>query len=355
MDKDAVEPVQISGLLQPFLVQNPHNRWRPILDLSKPTFRRPSGPPSNKGSGLLPYSSTGTVQEISEISCPGWDIPVQSSAFRSVHSTHGVHCSSKGVETDGHIQGYKNPPAPGRLVGESQIPPGLSPEYSRSSDNMPRTRLSGEFIKIRTGTKQVFDFVGHQFDFRAVRTNTRNTVTTDLSGPAVHVSDRFTNRHRKASSPRPTSYETQTVASQKQLEGTTVIRKGVSNTKVLAPTLTMLAARGQCPYRPTITPNKTCSANLYRRINRRVGRSLKRTHCKRSLVPSRKQVAYQLPRTLGSLSSLKRVPRPLPTQDSTCSNRQHHSGVIHKQGRRHEVGPTLCFTMENLDLVHQKW
>ena len=116
----------------------------------------------------------------------------------------------------------------------------------------------------------------------------------------------------------------------------------------------MVAARGQWPYRPTVTPNKTCSANLYRHIKRRVGRSPKRKHCKRHLVPSGKQVAYQLPRTQGSLSSLKRVPRPLHTQDSTCSDGQHHSGVIHKQGRSHEVGHTLCSTMENLDLVHQK-
>ena len=101
-------------------------------------------------------------------------------------------------------------------------------------------------------------------------------------------------------------------------------------------------------------PNKTWSANFYRCIKSRVGHSLKRTHCKRHLVPSGKQVAYQLPRTQGSLSSLKRVPRPLHTQDSTCRDRQHHSGVIHKEGRRHEVGPTLCFTMDNLDLVHQK-
>ena len=70
---------------------------------------------------LLPYTNTGTVQEISEISCPGSDIPVQSSAFRSVHSTLGVHCSSKGGETDGHTQGYKNSPVPRRLVGESQV------------------------------------------------------------------------------------------------------------------------------------------------------------------------------------------------------------------------------------------
>ena len=141
------------------------------------------------------------------------------------------------------------------------------------------------------------------------------------------------------------------MASQKQLEGTRVTRKGDSNTKVLAPTFT---ARGQCPYRPTITPNKTCSANLYRGIKRRVGRSLKCTHCKRHLVPSGKQVAYQLPRPQGSLSSLKRVPRPRHTQDSTCRDTQHHSGVIHKQGRRPEVGPILCSNMENLDLVHQK-
>ena len=52
--------------------------------------------------------------------------------------------------------------------------------------------------------------------------------------------------------------------------------------------------------------------------------------------------------------AFKRVPRPLLKQDSTCSNRQHHSRVIHKQGRRHEVRPTLCPTMENLDLVYQE-
>ena len=96
----------------------------------------------------------------------------------------------------------------------------------------------------------------------------------------------------------------------------------------------MVAARGQCPYRPTITPNKTCSANLYRCIKRRVGRSLKRTHCKRHLVPSRKQVAYQLPRTQGILSSLKRVPRPLRTQYSTCRDTHNTTVVsyINKEG-----------------------
>ena len=96
---------------------------------------------------------------------------------------------------------------------------------------MPRTRLAGEFRKVRTGTKADIHFcrlpVRPQGQLGPTDTgllaespgqNTRNTVTTGLSGPAVHVSDRFINSHRKASSPRPTTYETHTVASQKQLE-----------------------------------------------------------------------------------------------------------------------------------------
>ena len=39
--------------------------------------------------------------------------------------------------------------------------------------------------------------------------------------------------------------------------------------------------------------------------------------------------------------------------NSPCGFRQHHSSVVHKQGGRYEVGPTLCPSMENFDLVHQ--
>ena len=98
---------------------------------------------------LLPYTNTGTVQEISEISCPRSDILVQGSALWSVHSTLGVHCNSKRGETDGHSQGYKDPPVPRRLVGEGHIPPGLSPTYSNSGENMSKIRLAGEFGQVR--------------------------------------------------------------------------------------------------------------------------------------------------------------------------------------------------------------
>ena len=293
---------------------------------------------------LLPYPHTGTVQKISEISCPGSNIPIQGSAFRSVNSTLGVHCSSKGAKTDGHTQGYKNPPVPRRLVSESHIPPGLSPAHPRSSTNLSRTRLASEFGQIGTGTKANLRFcrLSVRPQGRSGPTdsgpvakppgqNTGSIVSTDLSGPAIHVPDRFTDSHRKASSLRSAAYEAYTVASQKQLQDTGVTRKGYSNSQVPAPSLTMVARR-QCPHRPTITPNKTCSANLYRHIKRRVGRSLKPTHDKRGLVTTRKQAAYKLSGAKSSLPSLERVSRHLCRTNSSGGNRKHYSSVIHKEG-----------------------
>ena len=186
------------------------------------------------------------------------------------------------------------------------------------------------------------------------RQNTGASNSTGLSGPRVRVIDRLVNSHRKTGSPRPTTHETHSVASQKQLEGTGISGKIHSTTQVTAPTLALVASRKQCSNRPTITPGKTCSADLYRRIKRRVGRSLKRAHCKRNLVPPGKQAAHKLLRTQSRVSSFKTVTGPLLRQDSPSGNRQHHNSVLHKQGRRHEVGPIMCPSVEDLDLVFQK-
>ena len=313
---------------------------------------------------LLPYTNTGTVPEISKISYPGSDIPIQSSTFRSVHSTHGVHCGGKGGETDGHKPRYKNPPVPRRRVGESQIPPGLSPVYSDPSGTLSKTRLAGEFRKVGIGTQTGLRLCrlpvppqvrpGQTDSGPVAKPSGKNTSTlssTGLSGPAVHVPDRPANSHRETSSPRPVTHETHTVASQKRLEVTRIFRKGYPSSEVLTYTFEMVARGKQCTPRSTITPNTTCSADIYRRIKRRLGRSLKRVHCKRILVGSGKQTAYKLSGAQSSFSSFKRVPKSLCWKNSSRSNRQYHGGSLHKQRRGHEVGPTVCPTLEDFDLV----
>ena len=152
---------KISGLLQPFLVPKLYNHWRPILGLSKPNLSETIRATLQQWEWVTSIDFKDAyfhipIQEQSrtyQISCPGSDIPVQSTVVWSVHCTHGAHCSSKGVVTDGHTHGYNNPPVLRQLVGESHIPPGLSPAYTRSTENMPSIRLAGEFRKIWTGTK----------------------------------------------------------------------------------------------------------------------------------------------------------------------------------------------------------
>ena len=385
IDKNAVELVRnktsLSFFNQLFLVPKPNNKWRPILDLNnlnlflkaeKFKMETPETTRTSRQEGewvtSIDFKDAYFHIPIQEQSRKYLRFHVQGQTYQFKALPFGLSAAplaftvvAKEVKLMAIHKGI-----PRRLVGESQIPPGLSPAYSRSSKDMPRTRLAGEFGKVRTGTQTDLQFC--RLPVRSQRRSgptytgplaepsgqsIRNIVTTGLSGPAAHVPNRFANSHRKASSPRPTAHETHKVASQKQLEGTRVTRKGDSNSQIIAPSPTMVATGGQRSHRPTIAPNKTCSANLYRRIKRRVGHSLKRTHCKRVLVPTRKQAAYKLSGTKSSLFSTERVPIPLYRQNSTCSNRQHYSGVLHKQGGRHEVGPTLCPSMENLDLVHQ--
>ena len=144
------------------------------------------------------------------------------------------------------------------------------------------------------------------------------------------------------------------MASQKQLENTGITGESDPYPHLPAPSFTIVAERTERSHRPALTPHKACSTDLYRRIKRRVGRSLKRMHCKGLVVSTRKEAAYKLSGTKSSLFSSKRVPRPLHRPDSLGGNRQDHSGVLYKQGRRHEIGPTLCPTVEDLVLVYQE-
>ena len=83
------------------------------------------------------------------------------------------------------------------LVGESHIPPGLSPAYTRSSDNMPKFRLP-----VRPHGRSGPTYTGPLAE-------PSGQILEILSLPVCPVqqfmSDRFTNSHRKAISPRPTS------------------------------------------------------------------------------------------------------------------------------------------------------
>ena len=233
---------------------------------------------------ILPHTNSQSVQEVHAFSRPGSLLPVQSTTFWSVHSTHGVHSGGQRGRTVGFTEGYKNPPVPRRLVGESHIPPNLSPAYTDLGSSLSRTRLAGEQGIVRTGSKTGFQLrrlpvqpergqgQTHTKGLAGLdRQNSENSVQSGVSGPAVYGPHRASNSHKKASPPRSTSYETHTVALEEQLEDTRITREGDTSPQVAPPPLKVVAGGKQCATRSTVTPTKTCSADIYRHIKRRVG------------------------------------------------------------------------------------
>ena len=169
----------------------------------------------------------------------------------------------------------------------------------------------------------------------------------------IHVPHRSTHSNRKASPLRVTTHEGHTLALEKQLEGLRITGKGHPGPQVAPLSPKVVAGGKQCATRSTITPSKACSADIYRHIKRRVGRSLRRAHCKGNLVPSREQALHKPLRAKSSFSSSKRVSNPLLQQDSTDSYRQHNSGCLYQQRGGDEIGLSVCPTVENPVLVYQ--
>ena len=340
-----------------------NSRWRP-RKLSNISLTGRVGNLHRLQGRLFPHSNTGTVQEILEISCPGPDLSIQSSTVWPVHSALGVHCHSKEVKL---MAIQKGPPVPRRLVGESHIPPGMPPAYTGFSENVPGSWLDGEHRKVGTRPKTNLQLCllpvrppvrsGLSDSGPVAESTGKNTGTPfppDLFGEGVHVPDRLVNSHRKTSSPRQVTHEAHSMAPQEQLADSRMPREKNPSAQIFTSPPTVVAEGKQCPHRTTITPNTACSASLYRRIKRRVGRSLKRVHCQKNLVSTRKQATHKLPRTQGSVSSLKRIPRSMHGQDGSGSIRQYHGSSLHQQRGRHEVWSTLCHTMENLNLVYKQ-
>ena len=173
------------------------------------------------------------VQEVHAFSYPGRDLSIQSTTLWPLHSPNGVYNSGQGGQTTSNETGYKDPPVPRRLVGQSQIPPNLSPAHTDLGNPLSRIGLASERGKIRAGTQTSFQF--RRLPVRLERgqgqTHTRTLggltdkdtgdhVQSSVPGPETNVLNRVTDCYAKTSALRWLTHETHTVASQKQLEGT---------------------------------------------------------------------------------------------------------------------------------------
>ena len=191
IDKNAVELVvnqKSRGFFNRlFLVPKPNNKWRPILDLSKlnpflKVQRFKIETPETIRTSLQQGEWVTSIDfrdayfhiPIQEQSRKYLRFHVKGRTYQFKALPFGLFTAPleftvvvKEVKLMAMRKSIKDPPIPRRLVGEGFIPPNLSPTHSGSSKNMPKARSAGERREIRAGAKQVFNFVGYQFDLSA--------------------------------------------------------------------------------------------------------------------------------------------------------------------------------------------
>ena len=172
-----------------------------------------------------------------------------------------------------------------------------------------------------------------------------------MYGSSIHVLDRPPDGHRETSVCGSPSYEAHSVASEKKLACPGSPRKSDSGPSVTPPSFGLVVGPSQCTERSTPAPSSACRSTVYRRLKRRLGRTLRRLHCKRRLVFFGKSPSHKFSRTKGSPSGPATVRTSLQESDCACCSGQHNSGLIHKQARGYEVRLSLCPPVETSVLV----
>ena len=90
---------------------------------------------------------------------------------------------------------------------------------------------------------------------------------------------------------------------------------------------------------------------LYRRLKRRLGRSIRANLYKGSVVRQGKKATHKCSRVEGGFSGPSKFQGPVSKPNSVGCNRQLNSGGLHKQTRRNSLSRDMCFPVENHDLV----
>ena len=162
---------------------------------------------------------------------------------------------------------------------------------------MSRAGLAGKHAEVRAGAPtgfqlcrlpvQPFDRSGFTHSGPADQSKGEASVHQSselLCRSSVHVPDRSSDCDGKASLVWSAPYEANSVAPEASLACAGTPGEGNSGSQVTPSSFGLVVGRQQCASGSTLAPSSTRSSSLYRRFKRRLGRSLRQIHCKRSLV-----------------------------------------------------------------------
>ena len=312
--------------------------------------------PSNPHPSLL--------KEIPKILPQVSGVPVHLPTFRTSHSPPGLYHDRKGGEAHGPLQRAQTPPIPGRLADQVSIPGGSPSDHSGSGRSNPVLGMDHQSTKIRTESHSGVFVRGLRVPprFNPCKTHSREMAQTSGFYPTTQVKTCFDCKMFDASNwvaslngengpGGTTSHEALSVSPQGALEisSTTGQPPSLDRSHLCTPRLVAEPWKRDERLRPS--SQRPQYPILYRRLKRRLGRSLRTKFYPRSVVSPGKRPLYKRPRTESCLSGPETLQRPVPGPNSASCNGQLNCGCLHKQTRGNTLSGDVCTPAENHDLV----
>ena len=320
--------------------------------VDRPVGRIPSHPHPSK------------LKEVPKVLLQGPGVPVHLPTFRTGHSPPGLYDDRKGSETNGPLKRTQNSPIPGRLADQVPVPGGISKGHTGSGRSNPILGLDNQPGKIRTETYSGVFVRGLRIPprFSPCKTHSREMAQTSGFDPTTQVKTCFDCKMFDVSNwvaslngengPGGTpSHEALSVSSQGALEISSVAGQPPSLERSHCSPPRLVAKSLKCDERRRPSSQGPQYPTLYRRLKRRLGRSLRSKFYKRAVVRAGKKATHKCPGIEGSLPGPSRLQGPMPESNSVSCDGQLNSGSLHQQARGNSLSRDVRSPVENHDLV----
>ena len=328
--------------------------------------------PDSRGMGIVDRSvgrlpappHPSKLKEIPKVLPQVSGVPVHLPTIRPSHSPPGLYNDCKGSETNGPLQRTQTSPIPGRLADQVPVSGGSPSEHSGGGRPNPVLGLDNKSEKIRTETYSGVFVCGLRIPsrFSPCKTHSREMAQTSGFDPTTQVKTCFdckmfdvanwvacfNGENGLGGTP---SHETLSVSSQGALEISSVAGQPPSRDRSHCSPLRLVAKSLKCDERCRPSSQRPQYPTLYRRLRRRLGRSLRSKFYKGSVVRPGKMATHERPRIEGGLTGPLKLQGPVPEPNSASCNGQLNSGSLHKQTRRKSLSRDVCSPVEDYDLV----
>ena len=304
------------------------------------------------------------LKEIPKVLLQVSGVPVHLTPIRTSHSPPGLYNDCKGSETNGPLQRTQNSPIPGQLADQVPVSGGSPSEHSGGGRPNPVLGLDNKSGKIRTETYSGVFVRGLRIPsrFSPCKTHSREMAQTSGFDPTTQVKTCFDCKMFDVANwvaslngengPGGTpSHEALSVSSQGALEISSVTGQPPSLDRIHCSPPRLVAKSLKCDERCRPSSQGPQYPTLYRRLKRRLGRSLRSKFYKGSVVRSGKKATHKCPRIEGGLPGPSRLQGPVPEPNSASCDGQLNSGSLHQQTRRNSLSRNVCSPVEDHDLV----